>query len=51
MPNRRDLELDVIVVALMMPVLAMLHLWALKHLTTKGSGVTADMAEVATNIL
>jgi hypothetical protein len=51
MPTRRDMELDVIVVALMIPVLAMFHLWARKHIAVSSNPATADVARVATNII
>lgn len=51
MPTRRNLELDVIVVALMIPVLSMLQLWLRKHIIVKGEGVTADIAAAGIQIL
>lgn len=51
MPTRRDMELTVIVVVLMAPALAMIHLWARKHLVTTASNATADAAQVVTEIL
>jgi len=40
MPNRRTFELVVIVSLLMHPVVAMAHVWAQKHLATRGGEST-----------
>jgi hypothetical protein len=50
-PNRRTFELIVITVTLMTPALAMIHLWARKHLATTASTVTSDAASVVTQII
>ena len=51
MPTRRTFELVVITVVLLSPALAMIHLWARKHLATTANAATSDAAAVVTNIL
>lgn len=51
MPNRRALEMTVIVVLLVLPARAMVRIWLRKHLATSGEGPTATAAAIAETIL
>ena len=51
MPTRRQFEMTVLTVVLLLPVISMVHLWARKHIHTTGSGATAEAAAVITQIL
>ena len=51
MPTRRTFELIVMVVVLSQPALAMVKLWTRKHVAVNGSGATADLARVASQII
>ena len=51
MPTRRTFELVIITIILAQPALAMIHLWARKHLATAAAGATADAAAVVTQVI
>lgn len=51
MPTRRQMEMTVITVVLLMPVLSMVHLWARKHLQVSGNGPAAEAAAVITQLV
>ena len=51
MPNRRTFELVVIVGVLLTPALAMVKLWARKHIATSGEGAGSDAARVVVSVL
>lgn len=51
MPNRRTMELIVIVSVLLQPALHMVNLWMKKHIVTTGNSVTADAARVVEEVL
>lgn len=51
MPTRRQMEMTVITVVLLLPVISMLHLWARKHIIVTGNGPTAEAAAVVTQII
>lgn len=51
MPSRRQMEMTIIIVALTLPVISMVRLWAQKHIVVKGSGPAAEAAAVITQIV
>lgn len=51
MPNRRTFELVVLVVVLSQPALALVRLWARKHLLTTANAASSDAAKVVTQVL
>ena len=51
MPTRRQMEMTVLTVVLLMPVLSMVHLWARKHLVVNGTGPASEAAAVVTQLL
>lgn len=46
MPNRRVMELTVVVVVLMHPVIKLAHIWTVKHLQTSANPTTGTAAGV-----
>ena len=51
MYTRRQFEGTIITVVFLLPVIAMVHLWARKHIAVRGSGPTAEAAAVITQIV
>jgi hypothetical protein len=51
LPNRRYMELAIVVVVLMGPVQSMVRVWAAKHLLTSSNQSTGVAAEVAAQVV
>ena len=51
MPNRRQFEMTVLVVVLVIPVISMVRWWARKNITINGSGPAAEASAVLEQII
>ncbi len=51
MPNRRTMELMIVVVVLLTPVLGAARVWASKHIATTSNDATATAAKAARSLI